>query len=28
MPVVDDAKKVIGIVTTDDLAKLLRKWKE
>jgi len=28
MPVVDDARKVIGIVTTDDLAKLLRKWKE
>ena len=25
MPVVDDAKRVIGIVTTDDLAKLLRK---
>jgi len=28
MPVVDDENRVIGIVTTDDLAKLLRKWKE
>ena len=25
MPVIDDAKRVIGIVTTDDLAKLLRR---
>jgi len=28
VPVVDDARRVIGIVTTDDLAKFLRRWKE
>jgi len=28
LPVVDEAKRVIGIVTTDDLAKLLRGLKE